>query len=180
MPLSVQVSGCSLADREALDGGLLLGEAQGGGVSLLHILGLLVALELNVTVAGEVGANTTVSTVGSSTSRDGSLHNNMVDHAVVNVELVSLSVSFEVDEELANALDRLLGPSTLGVLVDLALGMASNTTGVASERNNLFVLQDVVHVSDSFVEAQTLAGAGCFVSVLVVSTQVRNSALSRY
>jgi hypothetical protein len=178
--LSVQVSGCSLADREALDGGLLLGEAQSGGVRLLHILGLLDAVELNVAVAGEVGADTTVGTVGSSATRDGSLHNDVVDHAVVNVQLGGLGVGSQVDEELTNALDRLLGPSTLGVLVHLALGVATDTTGIASERNNLLVLQDVLHVLDGFVEVQALAGAGDFVSVLVVSTQVTNLALSRY
>jgi len=45
------VSGCSFADSEALAGGLLLGEAEGGSVGLLDVLGLLIAVELNVAVA---------------------------------------------------------------------------------------------------------------------------------
>ena len=45
---------------EALDGGLFLGHAESGFVSLGDLLGLLNAVELNMAVAGEVGADTTV------------------------------------------------------------------------------------------------------------------------
>ena len=51
-------------------------------------------------VAGEVGANTTVGTVGSSAARHGALDNDVADDALVDVELGSLSVGLEVDDEL--------------------------------------------------------------------------------
>ena len=88
-----------------MDGGLFLGHAESGFVSLGDLLGLLGAVELDVAVRGEVWADTTVGTVGSSASGDGALDNDMVDHASVNVELGSLSVGLEVEEQLANGLD---------------------------------------------------------------------------
>ena len=167
------------ADGEAGDGSLLLGHAESGLVGLGDVLGLLNAVELDVAVGGEVRADATVGTVGSSTAGDGALHNDVVDHAVVNVELGSLSVGSQVDEELTNSLDGLLGPATLGVLEGLSLSVTADTTGVPSERNNLGVLENVLHVLDGSVELHALGGASDFVSVLVVSAQVANSALSR-
>ena len=130
-------------------------------------------------VRGEVRADSTVGSVGSSTAGDGALHDDVVDEAVVDIKLGGLSVGSQVNEELTNSLDRLLGPATLSVLEGLALGVTANTTGVASEGNNLLVLENVVHVVDGLLEGETLGGAGDFVSVLVVGTKVRNSALSR-
>ena len=95
----------SLADGEALNGSLLLGETEGGGISLLHVLGLLNAHELDVAVGGQVGADTTVGTVSATTARDGSLHDDVVDHAVIDVELSLLGVGLEVDEELSDGLN---------------------------------------------------------------------------
>jgi len=121
-----------------------------------------------------------VGTVRSTAAGDGSLHDGVVDEAVISVQLLSLSVGLEVDEELSDALDRFLGPATLGCLESLGLGSASNSTVVASEGNNLLVFQNVVHVGDGLVEVHTFNGASYVISVLVVGTQVTNSALCRY
>ena len=130
-------------------------------------------------VGGKVRADATMGTVGSSTAGDGALHDNVVDDAVVDVELGSLSVGTQVDEELANSLQGLLGPATLGVLESLGLSVTADTTGVLSEGNNLLVLKTVLHVLDGSVDLHALGGASHFVSVLVVGAQVANSALSR-
>ena len=131
-------------------------------------------------VAGEVGADTTVGTVGSSAAGDGALDNDVVDDTSVDVELGSLSVGLEVDEELANGLEGLLGPSTLSVLPLLALSVAADTSDIPTERNNLLVLKTVLHIVDGSLKLHALGGTGHFVSVLVVGTQVRDPALSRY
>ena len=131
-------------------------------------------------VAGEVGADTTVGTVGSSAAGDGALDNDVVDDTIVDVELGSLSVGLEVDEKLANGLEGLLGPSTLSVLPLLALSVAADTSDIPTERNNLLVLKTVLHILDGSLKLHALGGAGHFVSVLVVGTQVRDPALSRY
>ena len=169
----------SLADGEALDGGLFLGHAEGGLVSLGDLLGLLDAVELDVAVGGEVGADTTVGTVGSSAAGDGALDDDVVDHARVDVELGSLSVGLKVEEELAHGLDGLLGPPTLRVLEFLGLAGAADATAVSAEGDHLLVLEDVIHVRDGPLQLHALRGAGHLISVLVVGTQVRNSALSR-
>lgn len=133
-----------------------------------------------MTVAGEVGADTTVGTVGSSAARNGALDNDVVDNASVNIELGSLSVSLEVDKELAAGLEGLLGPSTLGVLEFLGLSVSSDTSRVPTERNNLLVLKTVLHVLDGSLKLHALGGTSTLISVLVVGTQVRDPALSRY
>lgn len=133
-----------------------------------------------MTVAGEVGADTTVGTVGSSAARNGALDNNVVDNASVNIKLGSLSVSLEVDKELAAGLEGLLGPSTLGVLEFLGLSVSSDTSCVPTERNNLLVLKTVLHVLDGSLKLHALGGTSTLISVLVVGTQVRDPALSRY
>ena len=159
---------------------MLLGEAESGCVSLLDVLGDLDAVELNVAVAGEVGADATVGTVGSAAARDGSLNNDVADNAVVNVQLLRLSVGTEVDQKLTNALDGLLGPATLASLESLALSVTADTTVVASERNDLSVLENVVHVLDRLLQFPALDAASHIVSVLVVGAKVTNSALRRY
>ena len=129
-------------------------------------------------VGGQVRADATVGTVGSSAAGDGALHDDVVDDAVVNVELGSLSVGSQIDEELANSLQGLLGPATLGVLECLGLGVTAHTTGVPSEGNNLLVLKTVLHVLDGSVDLHALGSTSDFVSVLVVGAKVANSALS--
>lgn len=168
----------SLSDGEALDGGLLLGETEGGLVGLADLLGLLDAVELNVAVGGEVGRDATMGTVRPSAAGDSALHNGVADHAVVDVQLGGLSVGLQVDEELADSLEGLLGPATLGVLELFALGVTADTTGVASEGDNLLVLKAVVQVHDGPLQLQALDGTCHFVSVLVVSAEVADSALS--
>ena len=177
---SISEAGSLATDGEAVHSSLLLRQAQGGLVGLLNLLRLLETMELNVAVGGEVGADATVSTVGSTAAGNGALHNDVVDDALVDVELGSLGVGPEVDEELADAIERLLGPATLGVLELLALSVASHTARVAPEGDNLLVLQAVLHVQDGLLELHSLGRSRHFVSVLVMCTQVRDPALSRY
>lgn len=66
------------------------------------------------------------------------------------------------------------------MLEGLGLGVAADATTIPSERNNLPVLKDGIHVLDRFIELPALDGASHLISVLVVGTQVRNSAFSRY
>ena len=81
-------------------------------------------VELDVAVRGKVRSDTTMSTIGSSAALLCSLDNNVSDNAFVGVETLLLSVSFEVKEQLADGLDRLLGPSAGGGALDLALGVS--------------------------------------------------------
>ena len=173
-------SACSFADGESLSGSLLLGELHLGLLSLLNAGALLSGMELNVAVGGEVGSDATVCTVGSPAALDGALAHNVRDDDLVEVEALGLTVGSQVDEELADSLDGLLGPPTSGHLPLLALGVSANTAEMLSERNDLLVLEHILHVLDSDLDLHALHSASSFVRIFVVSSQVVHLALSGY
>ena len=129
-------------------------------------------------VGGKVWTDTTVGTVGSSTAGDGALNDDVVDDALIHIELLALSVCLQVNEEFTDGLDRLLWPSSLSVLEFLDLSVSSNATSELSEWNNLFVFKNILHVFDSLLQVPALNSAGDFVSVLEVGSEVGNLALS--
>lgn len=173
------VHSCScLSDGKSLGGGLSGGELGGSLVGLLDITGLLNAVELDVAVGGQVGADATVGSVSSTAAGDGALGHGVGDHALVGVELLAFGVGLEVDQELTDDLDGLLGPSTGLVLELLEHGVSADGSAEPSEWNNLFVLEDILQVSDGLLQGPALDGAGDFVSVLEVSSKVSNLALS--
>jgi len=133
-----------------------------------------------MTVGGLVRGDSTVGTVSTSATRDGSLADGVVNNASVDVESLALSVGSEILEEFADSEEGLLGPSSESVLEFLSLGVSANTTSVNSEWNDRSVLETSVHVVDSFIELQSLACVGNIVSVLVVSSQIRNSAFGGF
>jgi hypothetical protein len=122
-----------------------------------------------------------VGTVGAPAAIDGALHNNVVDGATINVESFNLGVGAQVDEQLADGLDGLLGPSSEGgVLVVLQLSVATNTTGEAGVWDNLLLLGAVLKVCDRGVELSSLDGLGNVVGVLEMNAEVGDLALSGY
>ena len=162
------------SDGESLSGSLLLGETGSLLVSLGDTGRLLVALEFDMAVGGKVGRNSTMGSVSSSASRDGSLADGVVDNASVDVESLLLSVSSQVLEERLNGLDGLLGPSSKLVLEDLALGVSTDTTGVHSEGNDGFFSEASVHVLDGFIELKSLACSGNIVSAWVFTSIIKS------
>ena len=174
------VRGRSLSNSKSLSGGLLLGDSDLSLVTLLHFSAFLDTVELNVAVGRKVGSNATVGTVGSSASLNGSLDNNVADDALVDIESLGLSVSLEVDKKLLDGLAGLFWPSTEWKTVDLGLRSSSDTSRVLPEGNDGLVCDDSVHVLDGSLDLHSLAEACCFITVLVVGSQVGNSAFSSY
>jgi len=162
----------SLANGESLSSGLLLGEARSLLVGLSDTGGLLIALELDVTVGGEVRGDSTVGSVSASSSRDGSLADGVVDDASLNIESLALSIGFEVNKERSDGLDGLLGPSSELVLEDLALSVSADTTSVNSEGDDGLMGEASIHVGDGLVKSKVLACSGNVVGVLVMDSQV--------
>ena len=115
------VRGCSLSNSKSLSGGLLFGNSSLRFVTLLHISAFLDTVELNMAVGGKVWTDATVGTVGSSASLNGSLDNNVVDDALVDIESLSLSISLQVDKKLLDGLAGLFWPTTEGKTVHLGL-----------------------------------------------------------
>lgn len=178
--LSQNLAQCSLltSNGKSLGGGLLVGNLAVWLVGLCHVSNALRAVELDVTVGGQVGADATVSTVGSPAAGDGALGHGVGDDALVGVKLLGLSVGLEVDEELADDLHALLGPSALLVVELLEHGVSRDGSIVPSEGNDALALKHILEVVDGLLDMHALAGAHNFVRVLVVSSEVSNLALS--
>ena len=106
------------------------------------------------------------------------LDNNVVDDAAIEIQALGLSVCPQVDEQLADGLDGLLGPPTEGGELEvLDLCVAANTTCEASVRDDLFLLGAVLEVLYSSVKFLSLNALGNIVGVLEMNTEVRNLAL---
>jgi len=135
----------------------------------------LSGVEFDVAVGGKVGGDTTVGTVGSSTTLLSALADGVGDNALVSVESLGLAVGNQVVEELTDGLDGLLGPSSgVGALV-LALGVSLGQ--MLSEADNSLVLGNALEVLDGLLDAHVLDGEDDVVSVLEMSTEVLNLGL---
>lgn len=156
---------------------MLLGQAGSDFIGFGNSSGLFDAVELNVAVAAQVWGNATVGSVGSSTAVDSSLADGVVDGASVNIESLGLGVGAQVDEHLADGLDGFFGPSTEGGLLEV-LNLSVSGTSIPYKGDNFCVFKAVLKVADSFVKLEALDGTGNVVAVLVVSSQVSNSAFS--
>ena len=121
MVLGGIVWGCSLSNSKSLSGGLLLGNSGLCLVALHYISAFLNTVELNVAVGGKVWTDATVGTVGSSTSLNGSLNNNVVDNALVDIEFLGLSVCLKVYKKFSDGLARLFWPTTERKSIHLGL-----------------------------------------------------------
>ncbi len=96
----------SLSNGKSLLGSLLLGQSNGLlVVGSLDAFSLLGCDELDVAVGRQIGSDSTVSSVCSSSSLDGSLNSEVSDHGSLNIESLSLSVRLEIFEELDDVSD---------------------------------------------------------------------------
>jgi hypothetical protein len=170
----------SFADGKSLLGGLLLGQSNLLLVGSNNWTALLNNVELHMAVGGEIWGDSTVSSIGSSSSLDGSLGSNVGNLALLDVETFALGIGLEVLEELNNMFDRFLWESTVVMAEVLAHGMSSWSTSVSSEWDDSGVLKDSLHVLNSLQEVEASAGSGSLIGVLVVSSQIVNSACSSY
>ena len=179
---SCHLSWTSFANGESLASSLLFCHLQSGLVSLLDWTTLLSTMELNVTVVSLEGRNSTVSSVGSSTACNGTLNNDVGDHALLDIKTFSLSVRDKIVEELKDGLNRLLGPSTDGSrgLEFFSLSVSTSVSDEPLEWHDLFVLNNILHVSDGLVKFKTLAGTGSLVSVLEMTSKIGDSSLGSY
>jgi hypothetical protein len=166
------------SNSKSLLGSLLLGESNGLLIFTLHIIGLLGDMEFNMTVGGQVGGDSTVGSVGSSSTRDSSLDADVSDLALFNIEHLGLSVGLDVLEQVNDVFDRLFRESTIVMVEVLAHSMSAWTSSVSSERNDSLVGKNSLHIGDSLIQHKPTASSGSVVSVLVMTSQIINSALS--
>ena len=116
--------------------------------------------------------------VGSSSTADSSLDNDVADEAFFWVEGLLEGVGLEVVEQVEDVLAGLLWPSAIVVTDVLAHSLAAWTSGVLPEGNDLLVGNHILDVLDGLEQVESLAGSGSLISVLVVGSQVIHSALN--
>ena len=96
----------SLSNGKSLLGSLLLGQSDGllvvGSLDFLSKLG---HDELDVTIGGQIGSNSTMGSVCSSSALDSSLYDEVSNHTLFNIETLGFSVGLEVLEELNDVSD---------------------------------------------------------------------------
>lgn len=167
-------------DGKSLFGSLFLCQSNLLFVSSLDFLVLLNEVELNMAVGGQVWGDSTVSSVGSSSSVNSSLSGNMADDASLNIKTLMLSVGFQVSKEAHDVSDRLLWESTIVVLVLLGHSLSSWSTGESSEWDDSSVIEDSLHVFDGFKDVKTSACSSGLISVFKMNSLIIRSALSSY
>jgi hypothetical protein len=158
----------SLANSESLLGCLLLGHSNLLLVSSGDFTGLLGNMELDVTVAGEVWGDSTMGSVGSSSSFDGSLGEDVGDLAFLGIKTLGFGIGLNVLEESHNVFDRFLWESSIEEVHLFAHSFSGNTIVVSSEWNDRLVLKDSFHILDGCVQVETSTGSCSFVSVFVM------------
>ena len=127
----------------------------------------------------QVGVNASVGAVGASPHLCGSVHLDVLDNALVGVKALQLGVALDVLQQLQENKGALLGPSPLRPLVVLALSLASHSSAVATERNNLLLVNDVIQIALRLLEGHSLYCHCGFPRVFVVDSQVRSAGLAR-
>lgn len=135
-------------------------------------IGFLGAVELNMAVGGKVWGDSTVGSVGSSSTSDGSLSGNVGNGALLNIETLGLSVRLEVGEEVQDVFDGLFWESTVVMLILLAHGLSAWATGESSEWDDVFVGENSVHVFNGLKDVHSSASSSSLIGVLEVSSQV--------
>ena len=131
-------------------------------------------------VRGQVGSDSTVGSVSSSSALHGALHGEVGNHGLLDVKALGLSVGLQVLQQLAHVAHGLLREAALGDAVELSLGGSANVARESSVRNAVSVLEDVLQVLDGSLQLKALDGSGGLVGVLEVSSQVVDSCLSSY
>lgn len=161
-----------------MSGQLLLGQLNFSLVSSGDGVGLLSNVELDVAVGSQVWRNSTVGSVSSSPSLNGSLGSNVSDLALLSVETLGFSVGLKVLEESDNVFDRFLWESSVVVVDIFAHSLSRNATLVSSEWNNGLVIKDSLEILNSLVQVHSSDSSSSLASVFVVGSQVINSAFS--
>jgi len=135
--------------------------------------------ELDMTRRGHVGVDSAVGAVRTAPHLGSAIHLDVGDDEMIDVEAFVVGVGLGVLQEREKEFGRLLRPTTLrtGSVPSLGLSVATGTTDVASEGDNLLQLADVLEESRGALERHIPNGSGGFTRVLVVHAQVGTAGL---
>jgi len=135
--------------------------------------------EFDMTRRRHVGVDSTVGAVRPAPHLGSAVHLDVGDDKVVDVEAFVVGVGLSVLQEREKEFGGLLGPTTLrtGSVPSLGLSVATGTTHVTSEWDDLLQLGDVLKESGGALERHVSDRSGGFARVLVVHAQVSATGL---
>jgi len=130
---------------------------------------------------GHVGVDSAVGAVRSAPHLRGAIDLDVIDDEVVDVEAFVIRVRFRVLQQRKEEFGGFLGPTSLtaGCVPGFCLSVATGASNVASERNNLFLLADILEEFGSASERHSFDGFSGFARVLVMDAQVGATRLDR-
>ena len=147
------------------------------GVSLLHWGLVILSPHFDMTRVAHIRGDSTVGPVGPSSPLLGSVDLNVSDHQLLEVELLDISVGFEVSEDGHDGLNGFLWPPTLDETEFLGLGGSSDASVEFSVRNASLVVENLLEVSDGLGDLHIEAGTGSFVGVFEADPGIERSGL---
>ena len=130
--------------------------------------GLLLLDKDNLDVAGRghIGVDPTVGSVGSPPHLGSPIDLDVVDDKVIGIKTLVLRVGLGILQQVQEKFSGFLRPATLRGTMNLGLGMATYSSHVASEWDNLFLAHDVFQVSGGPVQRHLLDSLSGLTGVL--------------
>lgn len=159
-----------------LRGWLVLGSATRARQDVL----LLTEDQLDVAWRRLVRIDAAVRAVCSTADLRRSVHLNVIDDEVINIETFDVGVRLGVLEQAEQDLGGLLRPATLRDFEDFRLRLAAHAAVVALERHDLLLVDHVLQVARGTSNGHASECVGGFTGVLEVNTQVGTARFARF
>lgn len=141
---------------------------------LLDINDLLSGIELNVSLARKIGADTTMGPVGTTASLCSSVDGDVVDGEVLKV--FGIRIGLKVIDQSKDDFDRLFRPSTESLAELSSLSSSTDTAEVGGIGDATSVGKDVLQVLLGLGNSQALHSLRGLVGILVMNSQVSSGA----
>lgn len=137
---------------------------------LLHVDGALSGEELEVSLAGKIGTDTTMGPVGTTTSLGSSIDLHVINSQIFKV--LGVGVGLEVVDQSKHNSNRLLGPSSEGLSELSSLASPTDTSVVSGVRNTSPVSEDILQILLGLGKSEPLYSLGSLIGILVMNSEI--------
>lgn len=121
-------------------------------------------------LAGQIGTDSSVGSIGSSASLCGSVDLHVIDGQVL--EVLGVCVGLEVVDESEHHSDGLLGPSSQSLAELSSLSSPTDSSVVGSVGHTSPVSEDVLEILSGFCNGESLHCLGSLVGVFIMDAEV--------
>merc|ERR1712183_868543 len=116
----------------------------------------------DVTRTAHVGVDSSVGTVRTTSHVRSPVHLNVIDHKGIHVKSLYISIRFCILQKLQQELSGLDGPSSLRAAMSFSLSLPADTSTESSERNDLFLQENIFEICVGFPDVHLLDRLSCF------------------